>query len=300
MHKIHYYQNKFSSCNQFAQGSLEWYQNRKHSFGGSELASVLDGNKYKSFKQVCDDKKLITDSIDNLNDQFGNDNTCWGKLFEPISKHFIREKFGTIFEFGSIPHPFVPVSYSPDGIILNKDKTDIVLLEIKNPIKRSIMKNNKPNIPDIYLPQVQTGLNVFNCEFCVFAQFRFRRCKMTDDSKNMSFDRMYHLDFCKRSQYKPPIAFGYLYWPVSTSELIDLSKFPNMIEKLQEVIKFPCDLFNPKVFLNQEIDLKDYKTGFILKWKLFDINYEKIVADKTFLFRNQETLWKKYKTMIES
>lgn len=305
MHKIKYYQNKFTSYNQNAQGSQEWYQSRKYSFGGSELCAVLETNKklkyLKSFQEVLQEK---LNSSEFKSESLGDDATCWGKLFEPVSKHFIRLKFGTIYEFGSIPHPFYPVSYSPDGLLLNPSKTDILLLEIKNPICRGIVKaDGKTNIPDYYIPQIQSGLNVFNCEYCVFAQFRFRRCKITEPSQNMQFDRMYHKDFVKRSGFKYPIAFGYLYWgPILQDKehesLIDLSQFEYMLPELAKAYKVQ-DIFNPVFIVNEEIDVLKFKSGYILKWKLFDTKYESIMPDRNFLSKHEGILWHKYKELID-
>jgi putative phage-type endonuclease len=297
MHKIKYYQHKFSVYNQNTQGSHEWYQSRKFSFGGSELSSVLGKNKNKSFEEVMNEKHEISES--KMAD-LGTDATCWGKLFEPVSKHFIRLKYGSIFEFGSIPHPFYPVSFSPDGLLLNPSKTDILLLEIKNPICRGILlQNGKTNIPEYYIPQIQSGLNIFNCEYCVFAQFRFRRCKLTENSQNMQFDRVYHKEYVKRCGFKYPMAFGYLYWKADTKSLIDLAQFENMLLELTKWISNPQELFNPAFIINEEPNLSTYSNGFILKWKLFETQYERIDPDRNFLVKHEGILWNKFKEMMD-
>lgn len=299
MYKLEYYKTTFKDC--LIPGSKDWYLSRKQKFGGSEIATVLNKNKNKKFSDLVQEKKNISEiEIDLLNKY--NDSMLWGKLFEPIAKHFIEAKYNrNIHEFGSIPVPFVPVSYTPDGIILNEDKSDILLLEIKCPMQRRIINaKGEIVIPEYYIPQIQTGLNIFHAEYCLFVQCRFRRCKLKVDSKNMEFDRNYHKEFIKKSQYKAPMAFGYLYWMnEKVDRLIDLGESENIIETLSPYFKMIQEVCTNVSIIDQEIEVEKLKPGFILKWKLFDLVPSMIKPEKNYLQKHESTLWNKYKEMYE-
>lgn len=269
MHKLQYLKAKFNNSN--AQGSEDWLEGRRFAFGGSEMACVLNKDPYLQWTDLVRKK--------HLKENYIHDWTEWGKLFEPVAKIFIeKERQQTIHDFSSIPHPYYPVCYSPDGILV--DQEDLVLLEIKSPIYRGVK-----NIPDTYIHQVQTGLNIINCKHCLFAQFRFRRCALWNDPFSVQYDRKYHKEFRKRCPDKKPIAFGYLYWETE-NDLIDLSTYDNMIDAKPYK--------HPKIIINEII--KPNK-GFILMWKLFEINYDVIMPDKNYLKDREEYLWDKYKEL---
>lgn len=268
MHKLFYYINKFGDLH--TQGSTEWLKGRTSSFGGSEMSTLLGENKHDNWSNLK--KKKLTMEVDNC------DITEWGHWFEPVSKFYIEKDFGPIYEFGSIPHPYYPICYSPDGLIVEND--DLTLLEIKNPIMRNIHK-----IPEHYLPQVKTGMCVLNVKYCLFAQFRFRRCSLETPPTNYIYDRTYHKEYRKRCKDKKPISWGYLYWE-GEEELVDLSKHKNM-----------CDILGkkstqqPKIYIESE--LKQEK-GFAVMWKLFEYNYAGIKPDFFYLSDREEELWEKY------
>src|SRR5690242_20149066 len=133
MHKLQYYKNKFQDSS--PQGSIHWLQGRKFCFGGSELGTVLNHDKNQTFDALIK-KKFFEQNI--LKDE-----TEWGKLFEPVAKLFIeKQKNIQIHEFGSIPHSYYPIAYSPDGLFV--ENNDLTLLEIKCPFTRQLK-----NIPQI-------------------------------------------------------------------------------------------------------------------------------------------------------
>lgn len=268
MHKIEYYQNKFNNIPQL---SDDWLEGRKYAFGGSEMAAILNEDPYHTCSEVLS-KKVTKDNIQN-------DCTEWGKLFEPIAKIFIeKDKSTKIYDFGSIAHSYYPVCYSPDGLIIDGD--DLILLEIKSPIYRGVA-----NIPDQYIHQVQTGMNVIHVKSCLFAQFRFRRCPIYTDPLSPCYDRAYHKEFRKRCKDKKPIQFGYIYWPAS-NELVDLGN-------VDSIIKFKPKS-KPDVIIGQRFNPS---TGYVLMWKLFDINYEMIQPDLNYLKDKEQKLWNLYKNL---
>jgi putative phage-type endonuclease len=272
MHKLNYLKAKFANLSR--QGSDDWLEGRKYAFGGSEMATVLGNNPYENLTQLINKKVTRENNLD--------DARLWGHLFEPVSKLFITKERGTkIHEFGSIPHPYFPVCYSPDGILIEGD--DLVLLEIKNPIWRGV-----DTIPIYYLDQVQCGMNIINCTHTLFAQFQFRRCHMYTDSKSYSYDRYYHRESRNRMPNKPVIAYGYLYWN-KDCEFVDLGG----VDKISEYIDLTH--WTPdKVIINEPFNPK---RGVCLKWKLFDISYKIVEPDFNFLKEREDLLWSKFKEL---
>lgn len=275
MHKIKYYKKKFES--EHKPGTSSWLENRKYSFGGSEIGALLGHSKYDKPDKIIE-RKITGDCI-------VNDAVTWGSIFEPISKKFIEKKYGTIYEIHAIPHCYYPVCYSSDGIILNEDKTDIILLEIKNPISRNIH-----SIPKHYMDQILAGLNIFSCQYGLFCQFRFRRCKMTEKPWTCTYDRFYHKEWRKRCADVKPISFGYIYWP-GEDPLLDLCSLEIMHPKIPN--------HKPEIIIDTLFHEKNPlpEKGTIMMWKLFEQKFEKIENEPDFLKKNENKLWKDLETL---
>lgn len=275
MLKLKYYLTKFN--NLVAQGSEEWLNGRTSSFGGSEMGTLLGDNQYESWVDLK--KKKRNKQCDH------NDITEWGHLFEPVSKLYIIKEYGDIYDFGSIPHTFYPICYSPDGLLVVDKK--LVLLEIKNPIMRGTHK-----IPQIYIDQVLTGLSIIPAEYCLFVQFRFRRCKYKSNRGKpwkATYDRLYHKEFMKRQPDAKPISYGFLYWKTENKDLLDLALYDKMYPKYM-------DLGKPQVFI--ETDLP-YTSGTVLMWKLFEMVPSSVKPNTDFLKQNEDLLWQKYKDLLD-
>lgn len=272
MHKLEYYQNKFH--NLAIQGSDAWLEARSFSFGGSEMSTVVGKNKYEKWE------KLLEKKAHNIN--FKSDTTEWGHLFEPVAKAFITKQSGTIYEFGSIPHSYYPVCYSPDGLMVMDD--DLVMIEIKNPIYRGVH-----SIPEGYLEQVKTGMCILNVKHCVFWQFRFRRCKLGTGPWSMEYDRNYHKEYRKRCKDMGNISFGYLYWNVDC-DLVDLGSVPSILNEIKDI---PTNI-KPEIIIEKPFE---YKRGKVLMWKLFEKTKEIIKPEQNYLKDKEELLWQKYKEL---
>lgn len=274
MHKLQYLRAKFSNLSQ--QGSEDWLEGRKYAFGGSELATVFGNNPYENLTQLYTKKVKRENVID--------DARLWGHLFEPVSKIFLRlERRCEIHEFGSIPHPYYPVCYSPDGVLVEKD--ELILLEIKNPIWRGIA-----TVPDYYLDQVKCGMNIINSSHCLFAQYQFRRCPIYTDSTSYTYDRYYHRESRVRMPNKPVIAYGYLVWHTDC-EFVDLGAVPRISDYVNLKHWDPDEVIINKPF--------HPKKGLCLKWKLFDISYQIIDPDPNYLKDKENLLWERYKELCE-
>lgn len=274
MFKLEYYQKKFNLF-KISQGSDDWLDGRQYCIGGSEMSTVLGKNKYDTWE------KLMQTKAGKHFD--ATDATEWGHLFEQVAKHYIRKEYGTIYEFGSIPHCLYPVCYSPDGIIVENDH--LVLLEIKSPIYRGVHK-----IPEPYLYQVYTGMNIIHVKYTLFVQCRFRRCKYGTNPHSTIYDRKYHIEYRKRCKDAFPLSWGYLYWDCP-GPLQDLAELKDMCPAILQ------SKVNPSIHIEDKTFNPTH--GKVLMWKLFEINYSTIKPKKFFLDHMSDFLWTKYKQLRE-
>lgn len=74
------------------QGSEEWHELRKHSFGGSDMASLMGLCTCKYINQTA----FIAEKIHKLNNTatlLSNIQMDWGTFFEPIHRHVMTDMF---------------------------------------------------------------------------------------------------------------------------------------------------------------------------------------------------------------
>jgi hypothetical protein len=181
-----------------AQKSSEWYILKSKTIGGSEVATVLGINPFKSLKSLIADKANISTYKFN-----GNLATRWGNMFESITRDWtelILNMENSIVETGSLPGAIEGQRYSPDGlgVVYLKDEDNVMnyyiaLFEFKSPFK-SIPSGE---IPKHYIPQIQTGLwSIPICELAIFVNNSYRKCSIED----FGFSTMYDFDFHKISK----------------------------------------------------------------------------------------------------
>lgn len=165
-----------SKYSKFEQRSSGWHNARKKTIGGSEIASLIGENRFKSPEQLFIQKIACTLDPEEaaLHVFKGNFATYWGTVFEEIiSEHFIAEhKIDQIYgENIFIYDEDNPVSFSPDGLAIIDD--EIVLLEFKCPSSNNSIR--KP--PVYYLPQVKYGLcKIEMAKYGLLCMAKYRRC----------------------------------------------------------------------------------------------------------------------------
>ena len=157
--------NKLLQLPQFEQRSPEWFDQRKDKLTSSDAATALGINPYQKkddllFKKCGIDKKPFVGNIATRHGQKYED--------EAIEK-YCRIMGKKNYNFGLLCHKDIHLNEeyywlagSPDGIVLDyygSIHTDPVLLEVKCPYRRKIIKGK---IPEYYYPQVQ--LNLFICD----------------------------------------------------------------------------------------------------------------------------------------
>lgn len=179
-----------------AQKSAAWYAIKNVTIGGSEVATVLGLNKYKTVGALVAEK-----SLKNFNTFRGNTATRWGNLFEFVTKTWTEKVLGmpdNILEFGSVEGIINRQRYSPDGIglVLLKDTAgNLTWFKVLFEFKAPYIKIPNGFVPEHYYPQIQTGLLTFPIlDIAIFVNNCYRKCKLTDLGFNPAYDTNTHKD----------------------------------------------------------------------------------------------------------
>lgn len=176
-----------------AQKSKEWYALKAKTIGGSEVATVLGINPFKTVKSLIAEKIGLGVKFD------GNIATRWGTVFEHVTREWVESILllsDSIKETGSIPGVIDRQRYSPDGlgVVALLDENDelayyLVLFEFKSPL-RSIPDGK---IPKYYRPQIQTGmLTIPMVELSIFVNNCYRKCSLKDIGFSLKYDTTFH------------------------------------------------------------------------------------------------------------
>jgi hypothetical protein len=158
------------------QGTEEWYKLRRknHSVGASSFHKVVRGSK----SAICD---LVKDRIFPRS-FLGNIHTLWGSVFEDLVVIILEQKYGKVYQTGSVPGAVPFQRCSPDGFIIINGK--IILIEIKCPTRRLPKK-----IPKHYEIQVLTCLDSISyTSHGLFIDALFRKSStITGDDYDVEF-----------------------------------------------------------------------------------------------------------------
>jgi len=174
------------------QRTKEWYEIRKTTVGGSEIATILGINPFSSVE------KLIRGKI-GLDKFDGNIATRWGNLFESVTEKWtelVLKMKDSIKEAGSIEGALPGQRYSPDGLgiveFLDEDsilQKYIILFEFKSPY--SSLPNNR--VPNHYNTQVLTGLlSIPIAENAIFVNNCYRKCVLPELNFTSTYDKLFH------------------------------------------------------------------------------------------------------------
>lgn len=181
----------------------KWLEERKHGIGGSDAATVIGENPYKTNVELWEEKtnrKNAEDISDKPYVQYGID-------MEPILReNFIikHPEFEIVHKENEIiKHSKFPFLFATlDGQLINKDTGEMGILEIKTTnILQSMQKEKwKDQIPPNYYCQVLHYLNVTGYSFAfVFAELNYSEDYQSTrtykiERKNVEEDIKYLLD----------------------------------------------------------------------------------------------------------
>lgn len=155
----------------------EWLEERKKGIGGSDAATILGLNPYKTNIQLWKEKTRRKDAEDISDKQY----VKYGHQAE----EYLRDLFKLDFpkyevshkEYSIIKHPRYPFLFaSLDGQLVDKETGEMGILEIKTTnILQSMQKEKwKEKIPDNYFCQVLHYLNVTGYSFAILkAQLKY-------------------------------------------------------------------------------------------------------------------------------
>lgn len=187
------------NCKGPLQLSTEWFALREKGsrkrgrIGGSDIASLLGCNPYRSRKQLMLDKQGLKKK--QLGNMFAMN---FGTIFEEVAVSCFEDVYNTKIMCKNIsivdPQGYDCMIYSPDGVCAlpvhrngtvcidyddkNYDKINRfvpVLIEIKCPSSRSLTTDG--NVPKYYYPQMQAGMLAIDIvQAAVFIDNQFRVC----------------------------------------------------------------------------------------------------------------------------
>lgn len=306
------------------QGTIEWLNERKSSIGGSSMAIITGINKYSNIKSLVKEKT-------NLKDFRGNKMTNWGNIFEKVTIMILEIIFECyIYETGSLPGCIENTSYSPDGLALIKkdkiisyinidkisdDEDYIVLFEIKNPYSRIPDKT----IPDIYVPQVKSGLCHINITDCaLFVDCCIRKCSI-DDINNINYNNIYHKDNIILTE---PLWHGLLFvykqfnniflddngLPLIDYGICDNELFNNTLLKIQdkelEILYFTPEQYNININIDNYIEKinnikekNNYTIYGFIPYKVYMLNIIPEYKDPTYVHQYKNIIDKVMKVI---
>jgi putative phage-type endonuclease len=144
---------------QFEDGSPEWHEARFKGIGGSEVASILGINSFKSRYILWMEKAGIIPRNEDYNPLFE-----WGHRLEPV----ILQKFAEAHpEYAVLPgaswrnkdRPFQLAN--PDGRLLNRETGECEILEVKTSMTGVGWGPGPNDIPAKYVAQVRWYLDTF-------------------------------------------------------------------------------------------------------------------------------------------
>lgn len=263
-----------NKTNKYEKNTTEWKNNRKDTFGGSEIYSILSSENAIHKK---------------LNDPTQNNIYCiWGNIFEKCAIHFIKSFYFqyTYYESNTLYDTQTPLSYTPDGFLADKDNT--YLVEIKCPFMASCKRPLKLE----YKYQIQSGLYITDIKSCKFFQFEFRCC-LDNDMKPHHVFQYYRKPHKKRFHIltHPPYLKGIILFP--GNQPINIATNINLLTTI--------DTTNiTYIYLNTTDNLPTNIQQPYLPWKLIDFSCQNINYDPTIIPNLKDTLWNKYTLLTQN
>lgn len=155
----------------------EWLEERKKGIGGSDAATILGLNPYKTSIQLWEEKTGRKQAEDISNKPYVQYGTKAEEHLRELFKLDFPQYEVSHQENTIIKHPTYPFLFaSLDGQLVDKETGELGVLEIKtSEILRSMQKEKwKEKIPDNYYCQVLHYLNVTGYSFAILkAQLRY-------------------------------------------------------------------------------------------------------------------------------
>lgn len=184
-HKLQLTQEQINHIQSIPQRSNQWFQERKCRLTASQFCTATGYNPYKTTKS------LLSEMVWPKTKTFkGNIATQWGTKYEPIASKYFEDYLKKHIDPNAIvKYPGLCISKelpflgaSPDGIVVKGDKT-LRLLEIKCPFTKRVY----PEIPVMYIDQIQGTMGLLNLPSCYFVVWTPTKVQITE----IKFDATY-------------------------------------------------------------------------------------------------------------
>lgn len=155
----------------------EWLEERKKGIGGSDAATILGLNPYKTTIELWEEKIGRRETEDISQKPYVEYGTKAEELLRELFKLDYPQYEVKHEEYSIIKHPKYPFLFaSLDGQLVDKETGEMGILEIKTTnILKSMQKEKwKDKIPDNYYCQVLHYLNVTGYSFVILkAQLKY-------------------------------------------------------------------------------------------------------------------------------
>lgn len=218
MNKIDFIKN----IPQFPQKSKQWLEQRKNKLTSSDSATALDINPYQP------QFELLLKKCGYGPEFTGSESTFHGEKYETEAIQKYEKLFGKInYEFGLINYidinPIRKKIYdfnydlsflagSPDGISVDKRTGDLVMLEVKCPLRRKLKYGY---CPDYYMSQVQLNMFILDIDKADYIEYiPLNTYTFRNNEPKMNVVRIYRDDEWIRINIPKLISFWeqVLYW----------------------------------------------------------------------------------------
>jgi len=246
---MNYLKNKINSLQKqcIKSNTLEWFKIREKKISGTNISTIINIDNYKNANQLLNDKIHGLNKIDNIFTRHGN-------KFENIAINILEKKLNiNIQEIGfKLSDKYNFLGATPDGITIFNN--EICLVEIKCPLTRKIS-----GIPSFnYYTQIQTQLEVFNLDKCLFFE-----CNLKEITKDDFLTKKYISGYDKDKN---------IYWKLEESSLNIIKKdisfmnyYINDIKKFYNHLQYKKPIKN--VFSNNNFYTKKYIKNYMINNK---------------------------------
>lgn len=175
------------------QGTDEWLAERRGKVTGSEVKNVIAWKYPKPTKKNPEPEpeekaERITYRMNMVSEMligelgkkemFITDAMKWGTANEGIARmaYQLQNKVKVV-QRGLINHPTIKAAHSPDGLVGDDGMIEIKCLEPWNHLYKIVKQNE---MPDVYMPQVQMGMWLWDRQWCDFIGYDSRQAPGLD------------------------------------------------------------------------------------------------------------------------
>lgn len=266
------------------QRTASWLNKREGIITASDIPAVLNNNKYKSRKETL---KIKTEPYKSFSNIF----TEWGNKFEPVATQVYEHIFNVeVRDACLMIHPIYQfIGASCDGFVLDHAKKEAWALEIKCPYRR----NPTESIPECYIDQLKTQMEVCKIDKGVFFDVKLRLYKTEEeflkDTKHKYKGMIYGYYDRTKINAKGFWIEHFIYPPIADY----LTQQAWCMKKINEIMT-TNDVHDDENFIGSQ-----YATNKYYYWRVEDIKINVISRDREWLYGNLDAIEGFWNEMID-